>query len=171
MASSVRSNGAGLARNMSAPAFNASVALDNAADMACHGATTTIPLAPRDSKLLLLDIEGTTTSISFVKDVLFPYVLNNLDDYVGKMGATSDLLDALRGDVDALGDDHPAKVELSGGPAAADDDEVIKLIVKTMMKHDVKATVSSVREISDFHLGRTGLTTNSHETQMRKKIS
>jgi len=27
---------------------------------------------------LLLDIEGTTTSLSFVKDTLFPYVSNNI---------------------------------------------------------------------------------------------
>ncbi|KAK6635622.1 hypothetical protein RUM44_000876 [Polyplax serrata] len=31
---------------------------------------------------ILLDIEGTTTSISFVKDVLFPYVRDNLKDYI-----------------------------------------------------------------------------------------
>jgi len=115
-----------------------------------------------------------------VKDVLFPYVLNNLDDYVGEMmmaaedddyarASSSDLLDALRGDVDALDDAHPAKVELSSGPAAADGAEVIKLIVKTLMKHDVKATVSSGEERSGiFMMDGTGLT-NSHDTQMRKK--
>ena len=63
-----------------APAFNASGAANNDADLVCVG--TTIPLVPRDSKILLLDIEGTTTSISFVKDVLFPYVINNLDVYL-----------------------------------------------------------------------------------------
>uniref|UniRef100_A0A7I5EB38 Enolase-phosphatase E1 n=1 Tax=Haemonchus contortus TaxID=6289 RepID=A0A7I5EB38_HAECO len=31
---------------------------------------------------LLLDIEGTVTSISFVKDVLFPYAFDNVESYV-----------------------------------------------------------------------------------------
>ncbi|TNC92603.1 MAG: acireductone synthase, partial [Thalassolituus sp.] len=33
-------------------------------------------------KLILTDIEGTTSSISFVKDVLFPYAAEHLPDYV-----------------------------------------------------------------------------------------
>lgn len=33
-------------------------------------------------KAILTDIEGTTSSISFVKDVLFPYAASNLPDYV-----------------------------------------------------------------------------------------
>ncbi|KAF7990812.1 hypothetical protein HCN44_000617 [Aphidius gifuensis] len=38
----------------------------------------------RDEKIIIVDIEGTTTSISFVKDTLFPYVRNNLKDYIEK---------------------------------------------------------------------------------------
>lgn len=51
--------------------FHGRAAVDNAAD--CK--YSVIPLLPRDSNIsiLLLDIEGCTTSISFVKDVLFPY--------------------------------------------------------------------------------------------------
>jgi enolase-phosphatase E1 len=33
-------------------------------------------------KAIVTDIEGTTSSLSFVKDVLFPYARANLDDYV-----------------------------------------------------------------------------------------
>lgn len=33
-------------------------------------------------KLILTDIEGTTSSISFVKDVLFPYAAQHLPDYI-----------------------------------------------------------------------------------------
>ena len=33
-----------------------------------------------DCDYILMDIEGTTSSISFVKDVLFPYFLSNIDD-------------------------------------------------------------------------------------------
>ncbi|XP_046644194.1 enolase-phosphatase E1-like [Daphnia pulicaria] len=35
-----------------------------------------------DIKCLLLDIEGTTTSISFVKDELFPYIRRKLESYL-----------------------------------------------------------------------------------------
>jgi 2,3-diketo-5-methylthio-1-phosphopentane phosphatase len=51
--------------------FHGKSAVDNAVD--CRHSN--IPLLPRDShiSILLLDIEGCTTSISFVKDVLFPY--------------------------------------------------------------------------------------------------
>ncbi|KAG5347956.1 ENOPH phosphatase, partial [Acromyrmex charruanus] len=34
------------------------------------------------AKTVLVDIEGTTTSISFVKETLFPYVRQNLKDYI-----------------------------------------------------------------------------------------
>ena len=33
-----------------------------------------------DCDYILLDIEGTTSSISFVKDILFPYFLSNIDE-------------------------------------------------------------------------------------------
>lgn len=33
-------------------------------------------------KAVLLDIEGTTTSVSFVKDVLFPYVVDNVEEHL-----------------------------------------------------------------------------------------
>lgn len=42
-----------------------------------------IPLLPRDPiyRILLLDIEGCTTSIAFVHDVLFPYSRNHLHEF------------------------------------------------------------------------------------------
>lgn len=39
---------------------------------------------PLDETVILLDIEGTITSISFVKDTLFPYVTEVLEDYINK---------------------------------------------------------------------------------------
>lgn len=39
---------------------------------------------PVNENVILLDIEGTITSISFVKDTLFPYVTEVLEDYVEK---------------------------------------------------------------------------------------
>lgn len=44
-----------------------------------------IYMLPRDGKVLLLDIEGTTSSITFVKDVLFPYISNNVATYLKDM--------------------------------------------------------------------------------------
>lgn len=42
-------------------------------------ATFTIPA---NTSALLLDIEGTTTPITFVKDILFPYIKEHLEDYL-----------------------------------------------------------------------------------------
>jgi len=39
---------------------------------------------PLNERVILLDIEGTITSIAFVKDTLFPYVTEVLEDYVNK---------------------------------------------------------------------------------------
>mmetsp|Transcript_3238 Transcript_3238/g.7182 ORF Transcript_3238/g.7182 Transcript_3238/m.7182 type:complete len:669 (-) Transcript_3238:75-2081(-) len=124
-----------------APAFNASGANNNDTDLQCTG--TTIPLVPRDAKILLLDIEGTTTSISFVKDVLFPYVLNNLDKYLDDM-ESQDLIklqDALVADLDALGDNHPSNVQVNGMKSTLDSAKAfITCYVNALMANDVKAT-------------------------------
>ena len=63
-------------------------------------------------KAIVTDIEGTTSSISFVKEVLFPYAKNNMDAFIRQHQAESDValqLDAIsneqcidRGDVNAL---------------------------------------------------------------------
>ncbi|CAL8326845.1 unnamed protein product [Boreogadus saida] len=37
---------------------------------------------PANTTALLLDIEGTTTPITFVKDILFPYIRDQLEDYL-----------------------------------------------------------------------------------------
>ncbi|TSS11533.1 Enolase-phosphatase E1 [Bagarius yarrelli] len=42
---------------------------------------TTITV-PENVSVLLLDIEGTTTPITFVKDVLFPYIREHLEEYL-----------------------------------------------------------------------------------------
>jgi methylthioribulose 1-phosphate dehydratase/enolase-phosphatase E1 len=55
--------------------------VDNAKDVISNE----VPIVPRDGKILLLDIEGCTTSISFVKDTLFPFVLEHLDAHVNAL--------------------------------------------------------------------------------------
>uniref|UniRef100_T1JKV3 Enolase-phosphatase E1 n=1 Tax=Strigamia maritima TaxID=126957 RepID=T1JKV3_STRMM len=50
------------------------------------------------SKVILLDIEGTTTSISFVKDTLFPFVRSHLPEYIDSRWYESEL----QNDIEAL---------------------------------------------------------------------
>jgi methylthioribulose 1-phosphate dehydratase/enolase-phosphatase E1 len=116
-----------------APAFNASSATNNDADLECSRKTD-IPIVPRDAKVLLLDIEGTTTSISFVKDVLFPYVKKNLTSYIDTMSdeEKTTTLAELRADVDALDANHVVK--------QMNLDDTIVDIVTALMDSDVKAT-------------------------------
>uniref|UniRef100_A0A914YTR6 Enolase-phosphatase E1 n=1 Tax=Panagrolaimus superbus TaxID=310955 RepID=A0A914YTR6_9BILA len=80
-------------------------------------------------KALLLDIEGTVTSISFVKDVLFPYAYENAEQYL-QTNIKSDKLKSL---VDAL-------MELSNQEAAVDDN-----IQKVESTEDWKAIASNVK--------------------------
>lgn len=50
-------------------------------------------------KAVVTDIEGTTSSLSFVKDVLFPYARERMEDFVRRRGheaAVRGLLDAVR---------------------------------------------------------------------------
>jgi enolase-phosphatase E1 len=48
-------------------------------------------------RFVLLDIEGTTTSISFVHDVLFPYSLERIESFVQKNESLPKVQDALSG--------------------------------------------------------------------------
>ncbi len=50
---------------------------------------------PEGIAAVLLDIEGTTTSISFVYDVLFPYAAGRLDDYCSRPELEPELAEAL----------------------------------------------------------------------------
>jgi len=46
--------------------------------------------------VVLLDIEGTTTSISFVKDVLFPYARNNLVQFLTEHWSDPEILEIIQ---------------------------------------------------------------------------
>jgi enolase-phosphatase E1 len=70
------------------------------------------------AKAIVTDIEGTTSSISFVKDVLFPYARAALPQFVREHGAEPDVrhwLDKVRAELDAA----------PGGATAADDAAVV----------------------------------------------
>ena len=54
-----------------------------------------LPEGPEGIAAVLLDIEGTTTSISFVYDVLFPYAAARLDEYCSRRDPEPELAEAL----------------------------------------------------------------------------
>jgi methylthioribulose 1-phosphate dehydratase / enolase-phosphatase E1 len=112
--------------------FNGMAQVDNAADLDCN----TIPLFPKNGKILLLDIEGCTTSIAFVKDKLFPYVLEKLESFVGSLPSSEipALFQSLKADVDNIPGGLPSlgRLEESAHGVCA--------VVKALMAGDVKAT-------------------------------
>lgn len=81
-------------------------------------------------KLILTDIEGTTSSISFVKDVLFPYAAEHLPAYVR---AHADDLRSLLADTAALS-------TTEGRPVASDDTEALIQVLLDWIAADKKAT-------------------------------
>lgn len=77
---------------------------------------------------ILLDIEGTTSSISFVHDVMFPYVLQRLDPFLQEHWDRDDVRAACRLIVAPTTEDEPLLPE------------IISTEVRRLMAGDVKAT-------------------------------
>ncbi|MEB0047452.1 MULTISPECIES: acireductone synthase [unclassified Pseudomonas] len=66
-------------------------------------------------KVILTDIEGTTSAVSFVFDVLFPYAAKHLPDFVRQHAARKDVaeqLDAVRRDSNEVGADVERVIEI-----------------------------------------------------------
>ena len=106
--------------------WNASGDVDNQADLVANKT----PLLPRDYKYLLLDIEGCTTAISFVKDVLFPYVIEHAEDYISKnlnKEEQETLGMALKGDL------TPEQFSAVGGTTSSPAE-----MIKYMVQNDLK---------------------------------
>jgi len=146
--------------------FNGEGIIDNSQDLMYTEGS--IPLLPRDAKVLLLDIEGCTTSISFVKDTLFPFVLESLDSYLDTLesNALTDLCNNLQKDMDALDSQHPSKVNYH--PLDTQEmtitltKENIRDLVQRMMKHDVKATGLKQMQGTMWKSGYTDGTLKGH---------
>ncbi|KAL7580175.1 hypothetical protein ACA910_012926 [Epithemia clementina (nom. ined.)] len=105
--------------------FNASQAVENSADLKSN----IVPILPRDGKILLLDIEGCTTSISYVHEKMFTYARQHLDNFLDEHSSESqkeEWAKALRKEVE----------EHSNG-ATVDLD--IKSMVHYLMDRDVKS--------------------------------
>ncbi len=80
---------------------------------------------------ILTDIEGTTSSISFVKDVLFPYARNALPAFVREHGSRADV----RKWLDAVAVEHAVSK-----PGAVCSDDTIVEILQGMIDEDRKHT-------------------------------
>eukprot|EP00560_Eucampia_antarctica_P002126 CAMPEP_0197837836 /NCGR_PEP_ID=MMETSP1437-20131217/33457_1 /TAXON_ID=49252 ORGANISM="Eucampia antarctica, Strain CCMP1452" /NCGR_SAMPLE_ID=MMETSP1437 /ASSEMBLY_ACC=CAM_ASM_001096 /LENGTH=288 /DNA_ID=CAMNT_0043445205 /DNA_START=60 /DNA_END=926 /DNA_ORIENTATION=- len=121
-----------------ASGFNAACDSNNISDL-----TGSIPLLPKESKVLLLDIEGCTTAISFVKDVLFPYVTSNLETYLqSHKEEWETLAQTLEQDFKKLPESHLAKVHIEAElekNTTDEQDKIITIYVQGMVQFDVKA--------------------------------
>lgn len=83
-------------------------------------------------KLVLTDIEGTTSSIAFVKDTLFPYAAAHLPDYVRQHQNDDKVQQQLALTADIVNHD--------GGHLAADDTEALISVLLDWIATDRKAT-------------------------------
>lgn len=86
--------------------------------------------ASRPVNDVLLDIEGTTSSISFVHDVLFPYARARLPAFVEQLGDKPEVRSEL----------ERAKASLRAMGRPADDDEAVVAGLIRLIDEDVKDT-------------------------------
>ena len=91
---------------------------------------------------LLLDIEGTTTPIDFVYDVLFPYARTHVEDYVSGHLSQPPVLADIAGLVEENGDDIRRGFDppLLEGPAEHVPIEAVVAYVRWLMDQDRKTT-------------------------------
>ncbi len=78
-------------------------------------------------RVVLTDIEGTTSSISFVHDVLFPYASARLEDFVRSHGSEPEVAEQL------------ARVAETGGVDAGDTDALVE-VLQAWIAEDRKET-------------------------------
>jgi enolase-phosphatase E1 len=98
----------------------------------------TISLSAQNIRGLLLDIEGTTTPVAFVYDVLFPFARAQVKDYLLRHLA----LDEVRHDVERLREEHAKDVADQLSPPVFESSEVesIAEYVYWLMDRDRKST-------------------------------
>jgi enolase-phosphatase E1 len=102
----------------------------------------TSPLLKKPAGAILLDIEGTTTPIDFVYEVLFPYARGQVKDFLGRHLSSEEV----RPDVDALREEQAADLRLGLGPPAIPEGpresqlESVVAYVVWLMDQDRKST-------------------------------
>lgn len=98
----------------------------------CLGLTTAI--GGPHVRGILLDIEGTTTPLTFVTETLFPFARTRVREFLVRRGAEP----AVRGDVALLAREHRADV--SGPPPWSGDVDSVVAYVEFLMDRDRKST-------------------------------
>ncbi|GAB0086132.1 Enolase-phosphatase E1 [Sergentomyia squamirostris] len=98
-----------------------------------------------NSKIILCDIEGTTSSIDFVKDTLFPYALKNVEKFLQENWERDDVKEAVV-ELKKLSDKDVEEKTEGAVPVLGDDEDKVKIqesVVKNvewLMSNDRKVT-------------------------------
>lgn len=89
-------------------------------------------------RAVLLDIEGTTSSLSYVHDVMFPYVREHLSDYLQTRWGS----ESLRATLELLAADaqHPSAAAWLGSDTSEQQQRKVTTQVLAWMDQDLKAT-------------------------------
>ncbi|KAH7730766.1 Protein F58H1.3 a [Aphelenchoides avenae] len=91
-------------------------------------------------KALLLDIEGTTTSISFVKDVLFPYAYENVETFLTAHQNDPHIQDVFESLRSLSNEEADTDTDIQRWPEAPQGIEPIVRNVRTWIRKDKKLT-------------------------------
>ncbi len=117
-----------------------------------------LPLDATRVRAFLLDIEGTTTSINFVYEVLFPYARNHVKEFVQRHRT-----EGVRADIAQLRQEHVADMQQNLGPSSWRDDsadaqvESVVAYVHWLMDRDRKSTALKSLQGKIWEVGyRTG---------------
>src|SRR5215216_6477156 len=89
-----------------------------------------------DVRAILLDIEGTTTPIAFVHDVLFGYARDHVREFL----TANSMADDVRADIALLREEHARDAD--DAPSLSDESEVetIATYVEWLIARDRKST-------------------------------
>jgi enolase-phosphatase E1 len=99
-------------------------------------------MAERQTRAILLDIEGTTTPVEFVYEVLFPFARHHVKEFLTQHQLSPDV----RADIEALRAEHRADAESGREPpgwreqSAESQVEAATLYVHWLMDQDRKST-------------------------------
>jgi len=109
-------------------------------------------------KCIVLDIEGTTTSIKFVKDVLFPYIRNNLRNHLEGSWTSSEL----QNDVESLREQAKADMVqgLKDAPQIGNADADKALVIDSVLANvawqmDQDRKITALKQLQG-HMWRDG---------------
>jgi len=115
-------------------------------------------------RAILLDIEGTTTPIAFVHEVLFPYARDHVEQFLMSIDQ-----DEVRADIRGLHEEHAADV--SNGqqpPTLSDDIDSLVAYVEWLIARDRKST--SLKSLQG-KIWRQGYTNGSLKSQVYADVA